>query len=142
MNWYLASPNCAGRGWPSSWLRSGLGSNVSMWLGPPTMNRKITDLAFGAKFGGLAASGFTLPLARAVSPSSDPRAIAPKLCPARARMSRRVSIGRICSGNVDEFIAIHQGQTKIGQPASRAEELFAHRDLRRSRRPRQRQLVR
>src|SRR5437588_111105 len=30
----------AGNGWPWSLLRSGLGSNVSMWLGPPCMNRK------------------------------------------------------------------------------------------------------
>src|SRR5438876_11864076 len=112
-----------------------------MWLGPPTMNRKMTDLALGAKFGGLAASGFTLTLACAVSRSNEPRAMAPKPCPARARMSRRVSIGRICSGNVNELIAIHQGQTKIGQPASRAEELFAHCDLRRPRGPRQGQFV-
>ena len=31
-----------GSGFPASRLSSGLGSNVSMWLGPPSMNRKIT----------------------------------------------------------------------------------------------------
>ena len=44
-NWYLASPNSAGRFCPSSLFSSGLGSKVSIWLGPPAMNRKITDLA-------------------------------------------------------------------------------------------------
>src|SRR2546425_11670890 len=100
-----------------------------MWLGPPTMKRKITDFALGAKCGGLAASGFTLTLPCAPCGSSDPSAIAPKPCPARARMSRRVSTGWICSGDIYEFIAIHQGQAKIGQPAFRAQELLAHRDL-------------
>src|SRR5439155_22103700 len=100
-----------------------------MWLGPPTMNRKITDLAFGAKFGGLAASGFTLALARAESRRRDPRAMAPKPCPARARMSRRVSTGRICSRYVDVLIAIHQGQIKVVQLASRSMDLHAIRLL-------------
>ena len=31
-----------GSGLPARRLSSGLGSNVSMWLGPPSMNRKIT----------------------------------------------------------------------------------------------------
>ncbi len=34
-----------GSGLPASWLSAGLGSNRSMWLGPPSMNRKITLLA-------------------------------------------------------------------------------------------------
>src|SRR5713101_1359183 len=112
VNWLITLPKLSGSFWPSYFFRAGLGSNVSMWLGPPTMNRKITDLAFGAKFGGLAASGFTLIAALAGFPnsdgllSSDPSAIAPKPCPARARMSRRVTARPICSGNVDKFIAI------------------------------------
>ena len=34
-----------GNGWPASRFSSGLGSNVSRWLGPPSMNRKMTLLA-------------------------------------------------------------------------------------------------
>ena len=41
----------------SSLLSSGLGSNVSRWLGPPAMNRKMTDLALAGMMGRLAASG-------------------------------------------------------------------------------------
>ena len=37
----------------------GLGSNRSIWLGPPVMNRKMHRLAFAAICGGLAASGLT-----------------------------------------------------------------------------------
>src|SRR5256885_16681304 len=96
----------------------------------------MTDLAFPAKFGGLAASGFTLG-----APSRDPSAIAPKPCPARARMSRRVTARRICSGNIDEFIAIHQRQAEIRQLASRAQKLFPHRQLHRARRARDRKSV-
>ena len=32
----------AGSGWPARRFSSGLGSNVSIWLGPPSMKRKIT----------------------------------------------------------------------------------------------------
>ena len=35
MNWYLASPKEAGRFSPCSLLRSGFGSKLSIWLGPP-----------------------------------------------------------------------------------------------------------
>src|ERR1044072_1914134 len=45
-NWYFASPNSSGFFWPSSSLSSGLGSDESMWLGPPAMKRKMTDVAF------------------------------------------------------------------------------------------------
>ena len=41
----LTSPNSLGRGWPFSLFSSGLGSNVSRWLGPPAINRKMTDFA-------------------------------------------------------------------------------------------------
>ena len=43
--------NDAGSGWPASLSSSGLGSNVSMWLGPPSMKRKMTLLALGAWWG-------------------------------------------------------------------------------------------
>jgi hypothetical protein len=36
-------------GWPCSRSRRGLGSNVSTWLGPPSMNRKMTDRALALK---------------------------------------------------------------------------------------------
>ena len=32
-------PKLAGSGWPARRWRSGLGSKVSRWLGPPCMNR-------------------------------------------------------------------------------------------------------
>src|SRR5436305_9735004 len=38
-----------GNGWPASRFTSGLGSNVSMWLGPPSMNRKITLRALAGR---------------------------------------------------------------------------------------------
>src|SRR6516162_3807404 len=44
---------------PSSSYSLGLYSNVSTWLGPPYMNRKMTLLAFGAKCGFFGASGLT-----------------------------------------------------------------------------------
>ena len=47
-NWYFASPNSFGRGWPSSLFNSGLGSKVSTWLGPPAVNKKITALALAS----------------------------------------------------------------------------------------------
>ena len=73
-NWYLASPNWPDASGRQGWLSSGLGSKVSRWLGPPAMNRKITDLAF-------ALSGRLLPADWRLSPS----------CRARARPSQRAS---------------------------------------------------
>src|SRR5580704_11887206 len=46
-----------GIGLPLSRSRRGLGSKVSICEGPPSMKRKMTDLAFGAKCGGLGAQG-------------------------------------------------------------------------------------
>ena len=40
-------PNDSGIGLPASLSSAGLGSNRSMWLGPPSMNSQMTDLAFG-----------------------------------------------------------------------------------------------
>src|SRR5580700_4865254 len=50
-----------GSDWPLSLISRGLGSKVSICDGPPSMNRKITDFAFGAKCGvtGLAAADFS-----------------------------------------------------------------------------------
>ena len=44
-----------GSGLPASRLSSGLGSNVSMWLGPPSMNRKMTLRAVAGRRQGAAA---------------------------------------------------------------------------------------
>ena len=41
-----------GNGWPASRFTSGLGSKVSIWLGPPSMNRKITLLALAGRLHG------------------------------------------------------------------------------------------
>ncbi len=68
--WYCTSPNSAGRFWPSSSLRRGLGSKVSRCEGPPAMKRKIMDFAgaWPGMCGGLGASGLRLPCgARACS---------------------------------------------------------------------------
>src|SRR5438477_2386243 len=39
----MTRPMLDGMRWPASSLSFGLGSNRSMWLGPPSMNRKMTD---------------------------------------------------------------------------------------------------
>src|SRR4051812_11372953 len=46
-----------GIGCPCRRVSSGLGSQVSTWLTPPYMNRQMHALAFGGKWGFLAASG-------------------------------------------------------------------------------------
>src|SRR5436190_13508329 len=86
-NWYFASPNSSGFFSPLSWLSSGLGSNVSMWLGPPAMNRKMTDLAFASLGDDLAASGF--PAAPQVWSHNDANASEPKPQKASRKNSRR-----------------------------------------------------
>src|SRR5205085_8133238 len=47
----------SGMGLPSSLVSSGFGSNRSTWLGPPSMNRKMTDFAVGVWWGFFGASG-------------------------------------------------------------------------------------
>src|SRR3954447_19567430 len=49
-----------------------LGSNVSMWLTPPHMNRKMTDLALGLKSGPMAAPGI-FPSAAHIAPRAAPK---------------------------------------------------------------------
>src|SRR6185369_12257440 len=87
----IGFPNEAGSGWPARRSSSGLGSNKSMWLGPPSMNTQITDLALGAKCGAFGARGSSgEPVVAALpSPSSDENAIAPSPLPALQRNSRR-----------------------------------------------------
>ena len=50
-------PMESGTGWPSSLVSVGFGSNRSTWLGPPSMKRKITDLAVGGWCGFFGAKG-------------------------------------------------------------------------------------
>ena len=71
-NWLWILPKLGGRGWPSSVFRTGLGSNRSIWLGPPVMNRKMHRLALAVICGGFAASGLADgPAARTLAPD-DP----------------------------------------------------------------------
>src|SRR5271165_1846726 len=48
-----------GIGFPLSRSRRGLGSKVSTWEGPPSMKRKMTDLALAAKCGFFGAKGLS-----------------------------------------------------------------------------------
>src|SRR5699024_4968004 len=77
---------------PWCFERAGLGSNVSTCDGPPFMNRKMTLLALGAKWGGFGASGLVAERsARADSPARAPaRPSVPKPPPIRRSHSRRV----------------------------------------------------
>ena len=84
-----------GSGWPASRFSSGLGSNVSMWLGPPSMNRKITLRAVaGRRHGAVATTdegGCRLgPGRQRRAPAGRVRARAPKPAPACSSQSRRV----------------------------------------------------
>ena len=40
--------NDSGVGCPANSRKAGLGSKVSRWLAPPSMNSQMTDLALGA----------------------------------------------------------------------------------------------
>src|SRR4051812_22713202 len=96
----ITRPNDAGMGFPASFSSSGLGSNRSTWLGPPSMNSQITDFAVGLKCGGFGFSGSTEagPAADApLSASRDPSASAPRPDPALARKSRRERGRRLCA---------------------------------------------
>ena len=56
-NWLWILPKLGGSGCESSRFKSGLGSNRSIWLGPPVMNRKMQRLALAGRCPLLAASG-------------------------------------------------------------------------------------
>src|SRR5258706_15935027 len=43
----MTRPKDLGMGWPARRSRAGLGSHVSRCEGPPSMKRKMTDLALG-----------------------------------------------------------------------------------------------
>src|SRR5579872_4671831 len=130
VNWLGTLPKLSGSCWPSYFLSDGLGSKVSTWLGAPTMNRKMTDLALPGKCCGLGASGLIRILPKASRSSRYCRASAPKPCAARVRTSRRVTAGRMCwdgsSGCIDELVAIHKGKAEISQRPASGQKLQAH----------------
>src|SRR5262245_37328524 len=140
-NWYLASPNSPGRGWPSSRFRSGLGSNVSKWLGPPAMNRKMTARALAGRWGGFAASG-SAGAARACSWSKSAASARPPKPQKASRMnSRRERVGRAwgqASGDIQELIEVEQREGEFPQWLL-AQEGERQRTLVGGRRPAQRQ---
>ena len=75
----ITLPKDAGIGCPARRSSSGLGSKMSMWLGPPSMNSQITDFAVGAWSGFFGASGSggsaacsNEEMARAPNPPQDP----------------------------------------------------------------------
>src|SRR5262245_31210034 len=72
-----------GRRFPSHLASPGLGSNVSIWAGPPDMNRKMILLVRGLKWGAWAAPP--------ASPASTPASATEPNPPAnRPSISRRV----------------------------------------------------
>src|SRR5215468_3255667 len=77
---------------PAYLLRAGLGSNVSRWLTPPSMNSQITRFARGAKCG-LPSGWFFTSAARATPSrkSMAPRARPVKPMPTSARKVRRLT---------------------------------------------------
>ena len=96
-----------GSGWPASRFSSGLGSNVSMWLGPPSMNRKMTLLAVAGRRHGASEPPATgspapVPAASVAAPAGRRAPAPPKPAPAckqpvaagqrRHRAMRRVRI--------------------------------------------------
>src|SRR6185503_4050607 len=104
----------------------GLGSKVSMWLGPPSMKRTITDLAF----------------ARAASCARSPGAIeAAALAPRPMRRNERRSSSHISMPR-HEFRGIQQGPEDVlvdpGSVAGLADARQERLALARLRRPRQR----
>src|SRR5207253_2640075 len=77
VNWLIGMPKLLGSGLPCHLANSGFGSKRSTWLGPPTMNMKMIDLALASKCGLLAPSGLaaTLPLSGAPPPSRDRKSV-------------------------------------------------------------------
>ena len=91
----IGRPKDSGMGLPASSCRSGLGSKVSRWLGPPSMNSQITDFARGGRCGALGARGSGgAPSAKTVGSrpswaSMAMRAMPPRPALACVRKSRR-----------------------------------------------------
>ena len=79
-----------GSGLPFSARRRGFGSNVSTWLGPPLINKKMTRFARAGKWGAFGASGLDVACAACApsAPSKPCSANAPKPAPALRSRSR------------------------------------------------------
>ena len=86
-------PKLGGSGSPACLVNSGFGSNRSMWLGPPSMNRKMTLFAFASKCGILGASGLIASIsgtsARVLSFRSDESRERSEICRVRRRKNSR-----------------------------------------------------
>src|SRR5688572_99196 len=80
----MIGPKLSGCGFPANSFSFGFGSKRSMWLGPPSMNRKITLLACPEVWGGRAVAGDATE-----SLSRYANAKAPKPAPPLVRNSRR-----------------------------------------------------
>ena len=78
-----------GSGLPCHFWSSGLGSKRSIWLGPPSMNMKMTFLALGAKCGLRGASGFCSTAAARPSRSSICASAMVPMPPAHSRKNSR-----------------------------------------------------
>ena len=89
----------SGSGLPFHFCSSGLGSNRSSWLGPPSIKRNMTFFALGANCGSFGASGLAEGSVLAPRPSRSSRlasAIVP-MPPAQSRKKlRRLWIFRNC----------------------------------------------
>ena len=87
----MTLPKLAGRGCPCRFVSSGFGSNRSMWLGPPSMNRNTTRFAFAGKCVALGANESAWVIAESASDPNPP--------PARRRKSRRDWKRGTCMGD-------------------------------------------
>src|SRR5262245_14703233 len=68
--WTSSWPGC---GCPFRFASSGLGSNRSIWLGPPCWKRQITAFAFGGWCGGLGSRAERPPVPAGVAPRRPSR---------------------------------------------------------------------
>src|SRR6185369_5058406 len=111
----IGLPKDEGNGCPASFSNAGFGSNRSMWLGPPSINNQITDLALGAKCGAFGANG-SVSDAALLSPSSEENASAPSPLPVFQRNSRRDRLLMSASSiAVNELIGVQQRLAEIHQ---------------------------
>src|SRR4051794_39786152 len=90
----------------------GLGSNVSMWLGPPSMNRQMQAFALAAWCAGFGESGPAAVLKPPSAHSSELNAAVPSDRPRPYRKSRRegeqqgIGVNRTCETRVKLISAI------------------------------------
>ena len=131
VNWLPTFPKLSGNFWPSNFFSAGFGSNVSIWPGAPTINRKITRLALPAKCGCFEANGFVAAPTPAALAIIACNAKAPKPCAEARNTSRRL-------GNIHKLISIHQRQAELLELASLPKKLASQCRFGGPRDPRQR----